>query len=298
MTKIFVPFPEKDYINFYIESGINGFIIGIKDYSMNFNNLVESFNLKKVINYLKKKKIDIYISLNKNYHEREIKSLKELLKKISSYKITGLMFNDISVYNIVKENNLNIDLIWNSSHSVTNYKTINFWAQRNVKGTVLSSEININEIVDIRKETELKVGIKLYGYLNMVTSSRSLLTNFFKYINKPMKKNSYKMQYNEEDYPIIEENGETNIFYSKVLNGIEYFPKLIKNNIDFIILDDYLMKNNFFYNVIDAFSALTRAPFDKKFVKKLKDVVDANTEDKTFSGFLNKKTIYKVKKNG
>ena len=82
---------------------------------------------------LKDNNKEVYISLNKLYYEKNIKDLTNLLNIISKYNIDGVMFCDVSVYEIVKENNLNINLIWDSYHLGTNYETINFWNKRNVK---------------------------------------------------------------------------------------------------------------------------------------------------------------------
>ena len=48
----------------------------------------------------------------------------------------------------------------------------------------------------------------------------------------------------------------------------------------------------------DSFGgALKNAPNDDEFAEKLKKVVDANNYNNTYNGFLNKKTIFKVKNN-
>lgn len=295
MTKVYVPLPSIKYIDFYLEHNINGFFLGIENLSINFNNYLKEDRLENVIFELKKRDKEVYVSLNKLYYEKDIKKITSFLKKIEKYNIDGVIFCDVSIYNIVKENNLNINLIWDSFHLGTNYETVNFWNKRGVKKAILSSEITLKEIIDINNNTSSAIGIILYGYLNMVTSSRSLLTNYFKYTSKEKNEEKYFIDINDLKYPIKEENGETNIFSSKVLNGIKYFPKIIENNIDFIILNDYMIEPNRFYNVVEAFMALKNAPDDKEFVKKLEKVVDVNTYDKTYTGFLNKKTIYKVK---
>ena len=51
------------------------------------------------------------------------------------------------------------------------------------------------------------------------------------------------------------------------------------------------------YNVLEAFIALKNHPNDEEFAHKLKEVVDANNYNNTYNGFLNKKTIFKVKNN-
>ena len=129
----------------------------------------------------------------------------------------------------------------------------------------------------------------------MATSSRKLLTNYFRYINKSKNKDTYILhdKVKANDY-IITEGFNTDFYTKKVLNGIKFFPELIKNNIDFIYLDDYFIDSNNFYNVIEAFSSLRNAPEDISFVNKLEQVVNTNTYEDTYYGFLEKKTVYKV----
>ena len=296
MTKVVVPYPGKIFKEFYLDLGIDGVILGVENLSNNFNYYVSLNELEDIIKFLNEKKIEVFISLNKLYYEKDIEKLKKVLKIISKYDVS-VMYNDISIYNLTKELKLDINLVWNSIHMATNYKTVNFWNKRGVKTSILSTEITKDEIIEIKNNTDSKIGIVLYGYLNMVTSSRKLISNYFKYIKLKKKEKKYLMTENLEDYPIIEENGETNIFSSKVLNGIEYFPLFIENNIDYVILDDYMLETKSFCNVVEAFSSLRNAPKDTEFVSKLYDVVGLNTNAKMFTGFLDKKTIFKVKNN-
>lgn len=297
MTEIYVSLPKKENIDFYLENPIQGFFLGIENFSINFNHYIKLEELDDYINIVKKRNKLIYITLNKLFYDSQIDDLKKLLFDLSKYDIAGVTFCDAAVYNIVKENNLNINLVWNSYHLGTNYKTVEFWQKRKIEKILLSTELTIDEIIDIKKNTNMKVGVFLYGYLNMATSSRSLISNYFSFIGKEKKYDKYYMEdkISNKKYPIVEKKGETNFFSAEVLNGIEYFPKLIENNIDFIELNDYMIESNKFYNIMETFCALINAPEDKEFVKKLKQVGDANTDVKTSDGFLNKKTVFKVK---
>ena len=297
MTKIYVPLPEDKYIDLYLENNINGFFLGIEKYSINYNNYVKLDNLEKVVNLIKSKGKEVYISFNKLFYEKDINELKDIIKEISKLNIDGISFCDVGVYNIIKELGLNTNLIWDSYHLGTNYKTVNFWNKRGVKSAILSTEITKDEIIEIKQNTKSSIGVTLYGFLNIVTSSRSLLTNYFSFIKEDKKSDKYYMNDNNQNYPIVEKNKETNIFSSKVLNGIKYFPLFIDNKIDFIILNDYLIDPNKFYNVIDSFCAVKNAPSDKEFVDKLEEVVDVNSPCETYLGFLETETIYKVKKD-
>ena len=297
MTKIYVPLPSNKYIDFYLENNINGFFLGVENYSINFNNYVKLKDLEDTINYVKSKGKEIYISFNKLFYEKDINNLKNIIKDISKLNMDGIIFCDVGVYNIIKELNYNIKLIWDSYHLGTNYKTINFWNKRGVNSALLSTEITKEEIIEINKNTSSNLGVVLYGYLNMVTSSRSLLTNYFNFIKKDKKNDIYLINDNNNSYPIVEKNKETNIFSNKILNGIRYFPLFIENGLDFIFLNDYMLEENRFYNVVEAFCALRNAPNDTEFVDKLEKVVNTNTMNDTYLGFLDTETIYKVKKD-
>ena len=295
MSKIYVPLPSNDNLDLYLHQGFDGFVIGIKKYSSNFNNLVDYNDLETIIEKIKKTDKKIFIALNRLYYNEEIESVKELVKKLQKLNIDGIGYTDLGLLNILNELNYDKEIIWLSNHLGTNSKTINFLEKRNVDMALLSTEINIDEILSIKKNTNIKIGVKLYGFLNMATSSRQLLSNYFEFINEKKEKNLYnfKEKRNDDKFLIVEEKN-TNFFTYKVLNGINYFPILLSNNIDFIFLDNYLLNEVKFYNVIEAYSSLRNAPNDKKFLEALNKVVIENTFYDTFDGFLNKKTVVKV----
>ena len=299
MNNIIVTYPNSENFEFYIQNNIDGFAIGIENFSENFNYLVKESSLKKVEEKLNSIDKKIYIVLNKIFFNSDLENLKKLLFKLDKMNIQAVVFSDMAVFNIVKENSLNINLIW-SSKMVINSKTINFFEKRGLYGFITTPQITIDEFIDICDNTKSKAIIKLFGYTNMATSSRSLITNYFKYIklNKNPKKKYYMYEKStNEFYPIIE-GDTTNFFSSKILNGLMEYKKLINKGVDCdIFLDDYLIPENNFYNIIEAFAALRNYPNDDIFADKLKTVVDSNLFNETDNGFLNKKTIFKVKNN-
>lgn len=297
MSKIIVPLPKKELINFYLENEIDGFTVGIDGFSENFNNIIKKEDLIYYCDLIKKENKDIYIVLNKVIFNDKIDELKELLFLIDKINVNGVMFNDLACYNIVKENNLSINLVWQDIHKAVNSKTINFFEKRDVKAVMLGNEITIDEITKILNNINIKAFVTLFGYTNMATSSRTLLSNYFKFINKEKKYNKYYIkEKNDDNYYGVIESENTNFFSSKILNGVKYFPKIISNdNLEAIYLDDYMINECSFYNVMEAFIALKKSPNDKEFVEKLSKVVDSNNFNNTYDGFLNKKTVFKVK---
>lgn len=294
MSEIFVPLPSIDKIDLYLEQEFDGFLIGLESFSENFNYLVKLEELETIIKKFDDKKT--FISFNKLYFNDDIDRVKDVIKKINNLNITGICFTDMGVLNILNDINYKGEILWIGNHLGTNSNTINFLEKRNVSYALLSTEINVEEMIKIKNNTNIKIGAILYGFMNMATSSRKLLTNYFEYIDKEKNKDKYiiRDKIKDKKYFLVEKDN-TNFFTNDVLNGIKFFPELINNKIDFIILDDFNLDSNNFYNVIEAFSSLRNAPKDEKFVNSLEKVVASNTYYDTFYGFLDKKTVYKVK---
>lgn len=299
MSKIIVPF-NKSKIDLYLKKDIDAFIIGINKFSENFKDLLSLEDALKYMDLIYKNKKEVFIDLNKLYFNDEIYNLKKLLIDLNKYsdKITAIMFSDISIINIVKENNLKLKLVWDARHLGTNSYTLNFYEKRGVIGSLISNEITIDEKIEIKKNTNINIFVTLFGYINIATSSRKLLSNYFEFnkenYNKGDKYYITDKVNNNKLYPIIEDVN-TNFFSDKILNGLRYLPLLIENNIDYIFLDDYMINDNIFINVIDSFIEAKYGYKDEKFILKVNTVINSNISKNNDDLFLNKKTVFKVK---
>ena len=217
MNNIIVTYPNNENFKFYNENNIDGFIIGIEGFSENFNYYLKESSLKNTIKKIISNNQKAYIALNKVIFNEQIPELVKLLKKLNTLEIEAVIFSDIAIFNIVKEYNLDINLIWNSKMT-TNSKSINFFEKRGLYGFIPTSQITLDEYIDITKNTKCKSMVKLFGFTNMATSSRKLITNYFKYIKNdknPNKKYYMYEKITKQFYPIIESDN-TNFFSSKI----------------------------------------------------------------------------------
>ena len=72
-----------------------------------------------------------------------------ILVQLDKMNITGVFFYDLAVLELKRELNLNIDLVWNQTHMVNNYKTCNYYYSKGVKYALLGKEITLDEILEI-----------------------------------------------------------------------------------------------------------------------------------------------------
>jgi len=275
--KILVEPLSLEHLYLLDKKNIGGFIVGIDKYSI-FQSLKLSID---EISNLKTDK-ELYISINKPIHNNELNEIRNILISLSKLNIKGVLFEDIAIYKINKDLNLNLNLVWASNHLPTNSKTCNYWKDKGCSGAVLSTELMLTDYINIKKNTNMDIMVYLYGYIPIFESARTLITNYLKHINKKSDSKLFYMYENKSNkyYPIYEEYDNTFIT-EDILNGINVVKDLKDNNIDYIILNSLMHEEDDFNKVLDEYiDALDGEIFDKKDV---------------FTGFLFKESIFKVK---
>ena len=277
MTKLmYIPNKKK------LTSDVDAYLLGIKDLSVN---MPVYFTLDEIKNISTEK--EVFISLNKNMHSSDLKLLEETLIELSKLNIKGIFFYDIGVLNIVKRLNINIPLVWAQEHMTTNYETINFWYNEGVEYTQVSEEIKEEEIITIKHNTKSKLIVPILGYFPMFVSRRHLKEN---YLNQFSLSDNSKINYIEKEgktYPIVDEN-VTTVYTSSYLNGIKEFLNFKKENIEYVLINGFLLKED--EKIINMFKTVTNENVEE-YNNEIANILDNNID--TF--FLHKDTIYKVK---
>lgn len=276
MSKLLViPINKDNFINLN-KRNIDGFIIGLKGYSVFTSYDINIDEIKEIIKLTDK---EIYISINKPLFVEDIDKLKPIIENLSKLNIKGIIYDDIGLLNIVKEYNIN--LIWNQLHLGTNYETCNYWYKKGVKGSILSTELMLDDYINIKRNTSLPIFVYIYGYLPMFESSRELLTNYFKYMNSNKKDDVYYLYEKERDkYYTIYENNDNTYILEDLIDGIEEVKVLKENNIDYLILNGLNHEEEIFNSIVDSY------------IETLNGNIIRKSNNK---GFLYKETIYKVK---
>ena len=279
-----------DEISFYQEAGSKCFILGLENYCINY----PSVSLEKIKEL--SSKCSLFISINKNIFNSELSDLKEKLLELSNLSIMGILFYDLGVLNIVRENNIPVDLVWHQTHMVTNYNTCNFYYEKGVKFGFLANEITLEEILEIKKRTNMKLMVECFGYPIMSHSRRMLLTNYFKSIGKKKEDRVYHLENMKEDYLLKESSDGASILYGKLINGVKPLFDLVENGIDYVVLDMQEVDKSIgkealstYSNVIRNYASITEKEKDS-IINRMNNLIGDSTN------FFYKKTIYKVKK--
>ena len=253
----------------------DGYILGIDKYSFLFGKTFNIDEIKKIKDDLKKK--EIFVSFNRVIFNDELEDYKMKLKEIDDLGINGIIVGDIAALTYDIKTNIILD----QTHLNNSFYAINHYYNNGVYGTVLTNDITLREINDIKKNTKSVLFKQVFGYPHLSTSKRKLISNYKEYFNINDTSSIYEIVEKNSNniYKIIEDNFGTHILGDKVLNLLSF-----DIDVDYKIVDGFMLGD----------------------VKKVLEIFMNNKKDKndwindTYNanyGFINKETIYRVKKD-
>ena len=270
----------------YKDLNVDGIILALKDLSIQS---IKYYTLDE-IKVIREKypNLEIFIKINKNIFNKDIEVLKESLIELDKLNINGLFFYDLALIQLKKELNLNINLVWDQTHIVNNYKTCDYYYNLGVKYALLSKEITLEEIKTIINKSKITSMVEVVSVPTIAFSKRKLLTNYYKSINKEYKDNIEVIEkVSNNKYIVIEDKNGTSFYDSNITNGTSLIKDLYKMNCEYIIMREYKIPK-FKELVNDTKTYIDNKCSDSNYIDKYK-VLGDNTN------FFYKETIYKVK---
>lgn len=253
-----------------------GYILGVKDFGVCFGKTFSVEQIKKIKENNPDKKI--FVSLNRVVFESEIPEYKSVLNKLDDLLLDGIIIGDVAALTYKLKTNVIIDQM----HLNNSYLTVKHYLENGANGIVLTNDITKEDINLIKENNPNSILFKqVFGLAHLSTSVRSLVSNYLKHFNKKVPGSIYMIKEDKQEgfYYAVEDYFGTHILSSNPINLLEHLQDI---NADYFVFDSYLLEN-----VKEAADVFLKG--DAKKSTLIDEKYDAN------EGFINKKTIYKVK---
>ncbi len=259
--KILINIENLNELEEYKKIGINNFLFAVDEFSIGY----KSFSLDVLEDLNNKYNITLYI--NRVFDTKTLEDFKLIKNRLLSFK--NIIFEDIAVYNVLKDTNIN--LILNIVHFQTNYSSINYWLDY-VSSCVISNELDKDSIKLIMSKSNKKLVFNIFGRNNVMYSRRLLISNFNNNFNLESKDEILiKEKITNNNFIVKESNYGTMFFNEKYFNLIPRINEFDDNKIlYYIIFPDSLKPND------------------------INDLLNNKSNISYDYGFLDKKTIYKI----
>ncbi len=285
--KILIELENKN-LDFY-KNRADGVILALEDFSVSSFSYYKIDQIKDIVE--KKDFLEYFVVINKNIYDKDIPLLEDILIKLDDIGITGIFFYDQALIEIKNRLNLSVDLVWNQTHMVTNYRTCNYYLDNGVNYGLVSKEVCLEDMIMIKNNTKMKLMCEVVGRFCIAFTRRGLITNY--YSDLGVSGDNLLVldeKVSSSKYICLEESLGSSFYTNEIINGVSAISELNSSGFDYVIMREF---------GIDCFSELVSDT--KKYISG--DCSDSNYVLKynklgNNTGFFYKRSIFKVKKNG
>lgn len=179
-TELLAPAGSLEKLRWAIDYGADAVYLGGVNYSLRAN--AKNFTLKEIeegVKYAHEKNAKVYVTVNIVFHNEDVNGLESYLKKLALIGVDAIIFSDPLVIDIVKNNNLNLELHLSTQASILNKDAAKYYINQGVSRIVLARECSKEDIKNIIDETGTEIECFVHGAMCTNISGRCVLSNYF-----------------------------------------------------------------------------------------------------------------------
>lgn len=281
MTELLVTPKSLNHMKTLIELGADAFVIGEQKFGLRLPGEFNREDVRKAVNLAHEYDKKVYVAVNGIFHNYHLNALENYIEFLHEIRVDRIIFGDPAVVMYVKKQNNPIPLNWDAETIVTNYFQCNYWGEKGAKRAVLARELNLDEILNIKKHAKVEIEVQVHGMTCMFQSKRMLLGNYYTFQDRQMK---IQRSENEQDlllydeerenkYPVFEDYNGTHIMSPNDICLIEELEPFFEANIDSFKIDGILHSESYINTVtaqyreaIDLYHEDPEAYEDEKFM--------------------------------
>ncbi|MCK4905141.1 U32 family peptidase [bacterium] len=285
IPELVAPAGNMEKLKIALHYGADAVFLGLSQFGLRAraDNFTEN-ELDKAIQFLHSNGKKAYVTLNIIPHNRDISAIREHLSFCNKARPDGIIISDIGVFEMAAELCPGIPLHVSTQANITNFRVAKSWERLGAKRLVLSRELTIDEIKDIRNSVSIELECFVHGAICISYSGRCYISSFLanRSANKGECTNSCRWNYTlmEETrkgkfFPVYENDRGTFILSSRDLSMIEYLDKLSEAGINSFKIEGRMKGINYVAGAVkvyrEAIDSLGNGTYmvDKTWLKEL-----------------------------
>lgn len=255
-----------------------GFLIGITNISAKHHN---NFSLEEIDNLLELDKT-IILRLDNMLFDEDLAIYLDVINRFSN-KVKYYV-NDLGLVELLLENNLKENVIYDSLTMVTNYLDFGIYADMGIDAVGISSEIPFR---DVLKMNTMKGFYQFFGYRQMFVSKREVISLYEEHANLsfPKKNLSLIEQTRNDIYPCFEDELGCYIYRSYALNLLEHLKDA---NFKYLYLESMLIPWEKYYKIVSLYVMVLNDKLNINAAMEQFKELDIHVEE----GFTYKDSVY------
>lgn len=294
-VELLAPAGDIERLKFAYLYGADACYIGGRDFSLRANATnfsIEQIKEASLIAHKMNKKL--YVTVNIVFQNEDFDGLVEYLKELENAKVDAIIVSDPSVIEIVKNNNINLNIHISTQYSSSNTEVVNFFKSLGCERVVLSRELSKNEIKEIIDKRNIDIEVFLHGAMCSSYSGRCILSNYFtnRDANRGGCAQICRWDFDLYDNDKLIESDTKFTMSCKDLSMIEYLPDMIDIGIASLKVEGRMRSNYYIATVINTYRSAIDDYYSNNLTKDkilyYKSILDRVANRDSICQFFNK----------
>lgn len=182
MTELLAPAGNMEALKAAISNGCDAIYLGMQKfgaraYSSNFD--LES--LKEAVAYAHLRNVKIYVTMNTIVFENEVEEMKVQMHALNEIGVDGIIVQDLAAFTYTIENFLDMEAHCSTQMGIDDLDGTLLFKELGADRVVLSREVPIEKVKEIKKITQVPVEIFVHGALCVSYSGNCLMSGLIGY---------------------------------------------------------------------------------------------------------------------
>ena len=254
MAELLAPAGNMEALIAAISNGCDAIYLGMQKfgaraYSSNFD--FES--LKEAISYAHLRNVKIYVTMNTIVFENEIEAMKQQMHQLNEIGVDAIIVADLAAFDYLVNNFVDMEAHCSTQMGIDDLDGTLLFKELGAKRIVLSREVPIEKVKEIKKIAQIPLEIFVHGALCVSYSGNCLMSGLIGYRsgNRGRCVGSCRKEYEIIDKTTDEALGKNYILSTKDLNTIDYIDDL--KEIDSLKIEGRMKEPAYVANVVSRY---------------------------------------------
>jgi putative protease len=253
-VELLAPAGSPEALDAAIGEGADAVYLGLKSFNarMRSSNFAYS-QFEGALRALHRMGRKVYVTVNTVFEQREADRLYQLLKYLAGLGPDGILVQDFGVITMVRDNFPSLKLHASTQMNIASARGVNLLSRHGFSRVVLARELSLEEIREIRGNTNMELEVFVHGALCMSVSGLCLFSSYLggKSANRGMCTQACRRYYHKGGE---EGSAEGGYYFSPAdLELMEKIPDLVKAGVNSFKIEGRMKSAEYVGTVVSAY---------------------------------------------
>lgn len=267
--ELLAPAGDLEKLKIAILYGADAVFIGGEEFSL--RSRASNFTLadiKEATDFAHKHNAKVHVTCNIVMHNIDLDGLLAYLKALEAANVDAIITSSLYMLKLAKENT-NLEVHMSTQLSTLNTEGVKLFEKLKATRVVLGRELNLSEIIAIKKNSNLEIEAFIHGGMCSSLSGRCMLSNNMtnRDANRGGCAHSCRWNYNlYANGQKVNQAGDYFSFSAKDLEALKFIPSLIDNKIDSLKIEGRMKSIHYVATVTNTYRQLIDEYYENGYI--------------------------------